>query len=130
MSLNEDLKARMEALEEAYEFFLAYAAQGLSNDQASKSGGQLRDFLSRAVEAVDNIGPCFRELVKEEGLEPVDAWSDFLDVVERDAQASLAALRLVASQPSISSQLVDNMNANVHLRALLTDFFLVGGLLR
>ncbi len=38
-------------------------------------------------------------------------------------------MRLVAAQPSISSQLIDNLNANVHLRALLTDLFLVDELL-
>lgn len=129
MSLSEDIRARVEAVEEAYEFFLAYAAQGIRDDRESKSGGQLRGFLAQAIEAVDGIGPCFRELVKAEGLEPVDAWGDFLDVVDRDAQASHAALRLVAAQPSVSSQLVDNLNANIHLRALLTDFFLVDELL-
>ena len=29
------------------------------------------------------------------------------------------------AQPSISSQLVDNLNASIHLRALLTDLFLI-----
>jgi len=30
-------------------------------------------------------------------------------------------LRLVLAQKSISSQLVDNLNASIHLRTLLTD---------
>ena len=33
------------------------------------------------------------------------------------------------AQPVISSQLVDNLNASIHLRALLTDLFLVTELL-
>ena len=33
--------------------------------------------------------------------------------------------RLVLAQPAISSQLIDNLNASIHLRALLTDLFLV-----
>ena len=36
-----------------------------------------------------------------------------------------AALGLVMAQPSISSQLIDNLNASIHFRALLTDLFLV-----
>jgi hypothetical protein len=130
MALGEDIRARVEALEEAYEFFLAYAAQGVADDRASKSGGQLRSSLARATEAVDGIGACFRELVKAQGLEPVDAWGDFVDAVERDAAACHAALRLVGAQPAVSSQLVDNLNASIHLRALLTDFFLLDELLR
>ncbi|MEJ2202611.1 MAG: hypothetical protein P8170_00740 [Gemmatimonadota bacterium] len=130
MSLREDIAGRVEALEEAYEFFLAYAAQGVADHRASKSGGQLRDSLDRATEAVDGIGACLRALVKSQALEPVDGWGDFVDVVERDAAACHAALRLVAAQPAVSSQLVDNLNANIHLRALLTDFFLLDELLR
>ena len=38
---------------------------------------------------------------------------------------SLAAIELVLAQPAISSQLIDNLNASIHLRALLTDMFLV-----
>lgn len=125
MSLREDIKARIDAIEESYEFFLAYAAQGVSGDQATKSGGQLREFLSRSEAALENLGGCFRELVKTEGVEPIDVWSDFLDVLERDAVAARAAVALVSAQPSISSQLVDNLNANIHVRALLTDLFLV-----
>ena len=32
---------------------------------------------------------------------------------------------LVLVQPALSSQLIDNLNASIHLRALLTDLFLI-----
>jgi hypothetical protein len=32
-------------------------------------------------------------------------------------------------QPVISSQLIDNLNASIHLRALLTDLFLIAEIL-
>jgi len=35
----------------------------------------------------------------------------------------------VAAQSSVSSQLIDNLNANIHFRALLTDLFLVDELI-
>ena len=47
-------------------------------------------------------------------------------VLDRDAHDSLAAMELVLVQPVISSQLIDNLNASMHLRALLTDVFLLG----
>ncbi len=34
-------------------------------------------------------------------------------------------MELVLTQPTISSQLVDNLNASIHLRSLLTDLFLI-----
>ena len=39
-------------------------------------------------------------------------------------------MQLVLAQPSISSQLVDNLNASIHLRALLTDLFLIDEVLK
>jgi hypothetical protein len=42
----------------------------------------------------------------------------------------LAALKLVLAQPAISSQLIDNLNASIHLRALLTDLFLLDEILK
>ena len=121
----EDLKARIDAVEESYEFFLAYAAQGLSGDQAARSGGQLREFLRAMEGGLDGLRGAFEAVVEGEGLEPAGPWAELMDVLDRDASAALAAVRLVAGQPSVSSQLVDNLNANIHLRALLTDVFLL-----
>jgi len=45
--------------------------------------------------------------------------------VRRDAGAAGAAVRLALTMPSISSQLIDNLNASIHVRALLTDVFLI-----
>jgi len=48
-----------------------------------------------------------------------------VSVLDRDASNSLAAIEMVLGQPAISSQLIDNLNASIHLRALLTDLFLI-----
>ena len=125
----EDVKTRIDAIEESYEFFLAYAAQGLTSDQGSKSGGQLRGFLSKTETALDGLRSAFDSLVAEESLKPSDTWSDVLEVLERDASATLATVRLVSVQEGISSQLIDNLNANIHFRALLTDLFLMDELI-
>ena len=68
--------------------------------------------------------------VKDEGLEPADKYLAFFAVLDRDAHDVVAAIELVLVQPAISSQLMDNLNASIHLRALLTDLFLVGEILK
>ncbi len=125
-----DLKTLIEIIEETYEFMLAYAAQGLEGDEGNKSGGQLRDSLVKADEAVVKLSPEFRALLITEGLEPADRYNAFIDVIEQDARAASAGLQLVLAQPSISSQLIDNMNASIHLRALLTDIFLIDEIIK
>jgi hypothetical protein len=118
-----EIEERFEAIEECYEFMLAYAAQGLASDKGSESGRQIREFLNRAVNALTGLAETCAEAMGDD--RPA-----FLAVLQRDASDSLAALDLVLAQPAISSQLIDNLNASVHLRALLTDVFLLGEVLR
>ena len=123
--MENSLGERCNVIEECYEFMLAYAAQGLPSDQESQSGAQLRDYLRRAVDAVSGLAGAYLAAVTQEDVEPLDRYQAFLAVLERDANDSLAALGLVLAQPAISSQLIDNLNASIHLRALLTDLFLI-----
>lgn len=125
----DDVKARIDAIEESYEFFLAYAAQGLTSDQGARSGGDLRDFLRKTEDALVGLGDAFRALAEDDESAPPGAWDDMIVVLERDASAALATVRLVASRKGISSQLIDNLNANIHLRALLTDLFVMDDLI-
>jgi hypothetical protein len=124
-----EISTRCEAVEECYEFMLAYAAQGLLTDEGSKSGGQVREFLQRAVNALTGLTEACAIAVRE-GLEPAAKYEAFFAVLDRDSRDSLAAIELVLAQPAISSQLIDNLNASIHLRALLTDLFLVDEILK
>jgi hypothetical protein len=109
---------------------LAYAAQGLRTDEGSNAGGQVREFMQRAVKALTGLAQVCTVAVREEGLEPAEKYAAFLAVLDRDSHDSLAAIELVLAQPAISSQLIDNLNASIHLRALLTDLFLLDEILR
>ena len=124
-----EIRDRCNTIEECYEFMLAYAAQGLPSDQGSKSGGQVREYLNRAVKAIAGLAENCTAAVKQECWEPAERYYTFFKVLGRDANDSLAAIELVLAQPAISSQLIDNLNASIHLRALLTDLFLVSEIL-
>ena len=120
-----ELERRCNAIEECYEFMLAYAAQGLPSDHGSQAGGQLRTFLELCDEALRGLAKLFTQIVEQEGLQPADRYQAFIAVLDRDARSAGAAVQLVLAQPVISSQLIDNLNASIHLRALLTDLFLI-----
>ena len=124
-SPRDDVKQRIDTIESSYEFFLAYAAQGLTTDQASKSGLQLRDFLGKMDEALDGLAEGFRGLIASGELTPADRFEAMVAVLDDDAARTRAALGLVLSRSGISSQLIDNLNASIHVRALLTDLFLL-----
>jgi hypothetical protein len=120
-----DIQQLSERIEECYEFTLSYAARGLAGEEGSEQVRQLRDHLTRAVEAMRNLEESCAEAMREEQLEPAEKYESFFAVLNRDAQGAIAAIELVLEQRTIGSQLIDNLNASIHLRALLADLFLV-----
>lgn len=108
---------------------LAFAAQGMPNERGGH-GSEVRRELTRAVEALSGLSEVYGKAVQDAGLKPAEPYQAFLKVLERDANDSRVAFELVLAQPSISSQLVDNLNASIHIRALLTDLFLIDEILR
>lgn len=120
-----EIAGRCDAIEECYEFMLAYAAQGVLDDKGSRSGSQLRELLTRAATAATGLAGAYAAMTTGLGLEPAARYEAFLDVLGRDAANALAAVELVLAQPRLSSQLIDNLNASIHLRTLLTDIFLI-----
>jgi len=115
------LAERIEAIERAYEFMLAYAAQGREDE----GGGSVREFLERASAALEGLAAAAAAGPYPQDAASRQAFGPFLEVLDDDARKAQAALRLVLAQKPIRSQLVDNLNASIHLRALLTDIFLI-----
>ena len=120
-----DIQERCNAIEECYEFTLSYAARGLSTEAGSDEGRQLRDYMSRASAAMSGLAEICSAAIRSGVLTPTAPYQAFTAVLARDAESSLAAMQLVLAQPIISAQLIDNLNASIHLRALLTDLFLI-----
>ncbi len=111
--MSKSLHESIEVIESGYEFLLAYAAQGRESDQGP-GGSEVRATLTGMSEAAEKISANQR-----------NNESNFGAVVVDDAQKAGAAITLVLAQEKISSELVDNLNASIHLRALLTDLFLL-----
>ena len=65
----------------------------------------------------------FRELASQR--ENPAPYETFIATLSQDAEASRAAFSMALDQSAISSQLIDNVNASVHVRALLTDLFVL-----
>lgn len=119
----EDVRARIDVIERSYQFFLGYAAKGLTTDEGAKAGPELRQVLDGIEGALTGLAEVVRAAAGDD--QPADAWDDMVEVVRADARAARAAVRLVAARGAISSELIDDLNASIHLRAVLTDLFLV-----
>jgi hypothetical protein len=108
---------------------LAFAAQGLPGESGGR-GSEIRGMLTRASNALSGLADEYLAAIYDAKLEPAEPYQAFLSVLERDAAAARAAVGLVLAQSTISSQLIDNLNASIHLRSLLTDLFLIDEILR
>jgi hypothetical protein len=125
-----ELNSRCNTVEEAYEFMLAYAGQGLASDAGSGKGSQVREYLKKAEAALGGLSTFIAGFSSRLSGDDAAPYGAFMDVIDKDARAARAAVSLVLAQPSISSQVIDNLNASIHLRALLTDLFLVDEVLK
>jgi hypothetical protein len=118
-STQHDLSIQVEAIESAYEFMLAYAAQGRESDKDGSGGSEIRKKLADLAEAL----AALQDNKLSDAL--AAPFQDFAETVASDAAHAGRAVGLVVSQARISSQLVDNLNASIHLRPVLTDLFLI-----
>jgi len=121
----EELRKRIDAIESGYEFLLAYAAQGRATDKGGGTASRVREHLEAMQQALEGLGNVVRGVAASDPHDAATIGAPFFEALDRDAAAARSAIRLVLSRPDISSQLVDNLNASIHLRALLTDLFVV-----
>jgi hypothetical protein len=97
---------------------LAYAAQGRATDEGQSVGPSIRETLDELHSTLGSIPS-----------QTADAYADrsdagFTDTLSDDATKAAHSVQLALSCDRISSQLVDNLNASIHLRAVLTGLFL------
>ncbi|MGB7214118.1 MAG: hypothetical protein WBE98_03540 [Gammaproteobacteria bacterium] len=121
----DELERRIETIEAGYEFMLAYAAQGRPTDKGPGGGGKVRERLEAMANALDGLADVARTVAGADPNGAAEVAGPFLDALERDALVARSIVRLVLSRADISSQLIDNLNASIHVRALLTDLFVV-----
>jgi hypothetical protein len=120
MSEGDELSRRIDVIERGYEYLLAYAAQGRQTDV----GTEARQTLSDMHAALDGIGEMLALAVRSSSESAAREAAGFIEAITDDARKARGAIGLVLSRPAIGSLLVDNLNASIHLRALLTDVFL------
>lgn len=121
----EKLRTSIVAIEKGYEFMLAYAAQGRDFEHTGGGGGpSIRLYLGEMKEGLETIADDFENEINDEIQSGAHLFIDFVDIIRADAEKAKTAVDMVLALPSIGSQVIDNLNASIHIRALLTDLFL------
>lgn len=118
MSNASDIRTQIEAVEEAYEFMLAYAAQGRAEEGAGPDGAQIREFLRQFDDAVGAIAGMIDTLPAVSG----DA-AGFAASLRKDSEIMSSVLRIMLASDNVSSEVVDNANGLISVRSYLTSLF-------
>jgi hypothetical protein len=113
----------IDVIESTYELMLAYAAQGREREEDDPLG--IRHALLQAQLAFDVLDAATAADMGAPAGAVAEATTGMLAVLKQDVAKARAAFRFVLAQRSIGSQMIDNLNASIHVRALLTDIFLV-----
>ena len=114
------MRAAFDRIEEAYEFMLAYAAQGRRSEVGEGGGeSQIRQYLKRFDGALADYTTALTD-----GF-AAKAGADFATRAREDAAVAGSVIGLLLAQESISSDMVDNTNGLIAMRALLTDIFFI-----
>jgi len=123
--MRNDFAKLIDTIEGGYEFLLAYAAQGRHTDRDAAGDQSPRDRLEAMAQAMADLPALVRAMAGSADADEISGYAAFLDALDHDAAVSVATVRLVLAKNDISSQLIDNLNASIHLRALLADIFLI-----
>jgi len=121
-----ELVRRIDIIERGYEYLLAFAAQG----RRSEAGSEVRITLLAMHDALEGLERIVTDSINVETYVQRHDDSAFMTAVREDALKARGAIAFTLNCSTIGSQLIDNLNASIHVRALLTDLFLVDQALR
>lgn len=113
------MRTAIDVVEEAYEFMLAYAAQGRKREHEDEGVSKIRQYLNRLAGALDDMRDA------APGLFTSDASQPFRDRFLDDIAVTRSVVALLLERPSITSDMVDNTNGLIVVRAFLTDLFFI-----
>ena len=120
MTNNTEIRKNIELVEEAYEFMLAYAAQGRADEGAGPDGAHIRTFLTQFSEATDNIINELDNLTEADGT-----METFIKTAKTDADTVKSVLAIMLQKENVSSEMVDNANGLITVRSYLTALFFI-----
>lgn len=113
------MRNAIDLVEEAYEFMLAYAAQGRKREAEDESISKIRQYLTRLAGALDDMRDAAPTIFSS------DASQLFHDRFIDDLATTRSVAAILLDSPSITSDMIDNTNGLIAVRALLTDLFFI-----
>lgn len=111
--------------EEAYEFMIAYAGQGIGREIPMKDVKEIRGYLEQLRDALLDALAAARTIPEEFDLLGEEPYHRVLDEMAEECDQAVDILELLIAQDRITSQQVDNLNGmSVFQSVVMKLFFL------
>jgi hypothetical protein len=120
MTDSSEIRQNIELIEEAYEYMLAYAAQGRADEGAGPDGAHIRTFLTQFNEATDRI----LAMVEEISAASPNSGA-FIEALKSDAATVKSVMSIMLGKDNVSSEMIDNANGLIAVRSYLTALFFI-----
>jgi hypothetical protein len=129
MSAVTEFQEEVERVEEAYEFMISFAGQGLGREEQTEGDAeeirsyllQLRDGLEAGVEAAADIPD-------EEDVAGAEEYETFVDGLAEEIEEATLILDLLAAQDLVTSAQVDDINGMSVFQSIVMKFFFLDDL--
>lgn len=117
------LQDHIEAAEEAYEFLISYAGQGLDHDLPEGMSTEVRDYLEQLDEALGAAHGAAVAIADEHELAGESDYRSMLRRLDDEIDEARTVLQLLAAQEVITSAQVDNMNGMAVFQSVVMKLF-------
>ena len=114
----QQLRNSIDRIEDAYEFMIAYAAQGRRLETNDDGPSKIRAAISAFLISIQEIEATGLTKINEDAKAFEQRFIDDMLVVKN-------GLQLLEAKTSISSDMVDNTNALLSMRSFLTSIFFI-----
>jgi hypothetical protein len=119
----EALQAHIESAEEAYEFLISFAGQGLDHEQPAGMSAEVSDYLEQLDEALVAAVDAAVAIADEHEVAGEADYRAMLRRLDDEIEEARTVLQLLAAQDVITSAQVDNLNGMSVFQSVMMKFF-------
>lgn len=125
MSSVSDFQSAVNDAEEAYEFMISFAGQGIGREIPESDADDVREYLEQLRDGLEESVAAARSIPDEFDMDGADQLNTVLDDMEDEVEEAVSVLELLIAQDRITSQQVDNINGmSVFQSVVMKLFFL------
>lgn len=129
MTTLDSFQQAVEQAEEAYEFMISFAGQGVGRkEQQPEDSDQIRHFLRQLKTALtEGCGHAAR-IPEDHDIHGEEEYILFVDQLQTEIETAILALDLLCAQEKITSSQVDDLNGLVSFQSIIMKLFFIDDL--